>query len=72
MREYFTVMFKENDTSNLKLLTEKLNAGFGIENQVSVGRSTVVTLSRYQRDNSDSILAESEPTPVFATNSVRF
>lgn len=47
MREYFTIMVKENDMANLKLLTEKLNEGFRIDDRFEVGRSTVVTLRRH-------------------------
>lgn len=50
MREYFTVMIKENDTGNLKLLSEKLNEGFFIDDRISVGRSTVLTLQRRPAD----------------------
>ena len=51
MDEYFTVMLKENDTSNLKLLNEKLTDGFRIDDRIDVGRSTVVTLRRRVRNN---------------------
>lgn len=46
MREYFTIMLKENDTSNLKLLAEKLTEGFYVDDRIEVGRSTVLTLQR--------------------------
>lgn len=47
---HFTVMIKENDTSNLKLLTEKLNEGFYINERIEVGRSTVLTLRKIPRE----------------------
>jgi len=50
MREYFTIMIKENDTGNLKLLTDKLNEGFYIDNHIPVGRSTVITLQKRRED----------------------
>ena len=31
MREYFIVMIKEGETTNLKLLAEKLNDGFVVD-----------------------------------------
>lgn len=51
MREYFTIMVKENDTSNLKLLTDKLNEGFYIDDRIEVGRSTLITLQRRPQVN---------------------
>lgn len=50
MRTYFTIMIKENDTTNMKLLTEKLNEGFSLRDQISVGRSTVITLQKYEAE----------------------
>lgn len=52
MYEYFTIMFKENDTSNMKLLTEKLNEGFTHDTRFEVGRSTIVTLAKRIRTES--------------------
>lgn len=59
MREYFTIMVKENDTSNLKLLTEKLNAGFYISNHIPAGRSTVITMEKQTQNR--NILRNSAP-----------
>jgi len=50
MREYFTIMVKENDTSTLKLLTEKLNDNFSIDDRIQVGKSTLLTLYRRNTD----------------------
>jgi hypothetical protein len=55
MREYFSIMIKENDTSTLKLLTEKLNEGFVYDNQYTVGRSTVITLQKYTQTRENLI-----------------
>lgn len=49
-------MIKENDTSNLKLLTEKLNDGFYVEDRIEVGRSTVVTLQKRRESNTRSVM----------------
>ena len=46
MYEYFTVLLKENSNDNLKLLNDKMNAGFTVDNQITVGKSTVVTLRK--------------------------
>jgi len=51
MREYFVVMIKEGSTENLKLLTEKLNAGFYIDNRYDVGRSLMITLRKDASEN---------------------
>lgn len=51
MNEFFTVLLKENESTNIKLLTEKLNDGFHISDTITVGRSTVVTLRRNSRSN---------------------
>lgn len=47
---YFTIMIKENDTTNLKLLTEKLTQGFYINDRIEVGRSTVLTLRKREEN----------------------
>jgi hypothetical protein len=46
MDNHFTIMLKENDTSNLKLLTEKINEGFYVNERIEVGRSTVIILRK--------------------------
>ena len=51
MNEFFTIMLKENDTNGLKLLTEKLNDGFRVDETITVGRSSVVSLRRLVRTN---------------------
>lgn len=53
MYEYFTIMFKENDTSNMKLLTEKLNEGFHINDRTAVGRSTILTLAKSRQEETN-------------------
>lgn len=44
--EFFTILLKENSNDNMKLLTDKLNDGFHIEQYISVGRSTTVVLRK--------------------------
>lgn len=51
MNEHFTILLKENESTNLKLLTEKLNDGFFVTDTITVGRSTVITLRRHSRNN---------------------
>lgn len=67
MREYFTIMIKENDTTNLKLLQEKLTEGFYLNDRIEVGRSTVLTMQRMVETNSSRTTnrtVESEGVPV--------
>ena len=64
MDEYFTVMLKENDTSNLKLLNEKLTDGFRIDDRIDVGRSTVVTLRRRVRNSELTLRSQTREIPV--------
>jgi hypothetical protein len=47
MKTFFTIMIKENDTANMGLLTEKLNDGYTVRDQITVGKSTVITLQKY-------------------------
>ena len=51
MREYFTVLIKENSTDNFKLLTEKLNAGYHIDSRCEVGRSLMLILVKYNEES---------------------
>ncbi len=53
MYEYFTVLLKENDTSNLKLLNDKLSEGFRLDDRIEVGRSTVLTLRKIKERETD-------------------
>jgi hypothetical protein len=46
MDKHFSILLKENDTNNLKLLTEKLNEGFYVNERIEVGRSTVIVLRK--------------------------
>ena len=61
MVEYFTIMIKENDASNLKLLTEKLNDGFTVDERIEVGKSTVVALRRRSSELSRRRVSREEP-----------
>lgn len=76
MREYFTIMIKENDTSNLKLLTDKLNDGFHVEDRIEVGRSTVVTLQKRResqpvlRNYAREVLSQIEPMDASEASSI--
>lgn len=51
--EHITILLKENTTDNLKLLTEKLNEGYYINDRIVVGRSTVLALRKPQRETRD-------------------
>lgn len=64
MREYFTVLIRENETTNLKLLTEKLNAGFSIDRRDDIGRSMLYILRKnnYEADS----LTRTVPTRAYA------
>lgn len=53
MREYFTIMLRENSDEGLKLLTQKLNSGFTVNQRVEVGRSTLVILEKYTRQEGE-------------------
>lgn len=55
MNEHFTILLKENESTNLKLLTEKLNDGFFVTDTITVGRSTVITMRRHSRNNTLTI-----------------
>lgn len=68
MREYFTIMVTENSKENLGLLTEKLNAGFFIDDRISVGRSTLMVLQKRHNRNNDLALrdVDSEPTGYYS------
>lgn len=57
MNEHFTILLKENESTNLKLLTEKLNDGFFVTDTITVGRSTVITLKRHSRTRENSIMS---------------
>lgn len=52
-------MLKENDTSNMGLLTEKLSEGFNISEHITVGRSTVITLRKRERERLVEAMSES-------------
>ena len=67
MREYLTVMIKENDTTNLGFLTERLNEGYRVDDRIDVGRSTVITL--YRRTEEQNVLRDLE-RPVLTSTGV--
>jgi hypothetical protein len=58
MREYFTVVIKENSTENMGLLTEKLNDGFGVDRFYEVGKMGVFILEKHTHSNTRPTLAE--------------
>lgn len=44
MTRFFTIGANENDNNSAKLLAQKLNEGFVIDDRVPVGRSTIIVL----------------------------
>lgn len=47
MREYFTIVVKENSNENLGLLTEKLNSGFHVDRYYEVGKGGIFILEKF-------------------------
>lgn len=59
MREYFTIVVKENSNENLGLLTEKLNAGFHVDRYYEVGKGGIFILEKFTSRENTNMLVES-------------
>jgi hypothetical protein len=60
MPDHYTILLKENDTTHLGKVTEKLNEGYYVNNYINVGKSVLLIL----RKNEEHIELNYERSPV--------